>query len=157
VTASPSYRILEALDAAEVQGLLSQSAHRDLAAGEIAVQEGVRNGSLFLIESGSVEVVKRRGEGEEVLAHLGPGNFFGELSVFDPGLASATVRAARPARLRVLEGGPMGSYLTAHPVAAQRLYLAVLSELSRRLRKLDTRLVERIVWVRPGSRSGGEP
>jgi CRP/FNR family cyclic AMP-dependent transcriptional regulator len=152
-----SYRILAQLDPLEVQGILAQAPHRDLTAGETVVREGERNASLFLIESGGVEVLKRTPDAEEVLGHLGAGNFFGELSVFDPGPASATVRAARVTRLRVLEGSRLDSYLTDHPVAARKLYIAVLSELALRLRRLDSKLVEKIVWVRREGPGRNEP
>jgi CRP-like cAMP-binding protein len=143
----PHYRILDDLEPAEAEELLSSAPRRDLAPGEAVVHEGERNASLFLIESGSVEVVKKGAEGDQVLARMSPGNFFGELSVFDPGPASATVVATKASRVRILEGRRLDLLMRSNPVTARKLYAAVLREMGGRLRKLDQKLVERIVWV----------
>lgn len=144
----PSYRILADLEPAEVERLLSGVPSRQLSANECVLHEGDRNASLFLIESGAVEVVKAGASGDQVLAHLGPGNFFGELSIFDPGPASATVRATKTTRVQILDGGWLAGYLSENPVEGRKLYQGILTELARRLRRLDLKLVERIVWVR---------
>jgi NADH dehydrogenase len=69
-------------------------------AGQDIVREGDVGTSLFLIQEGTVEVVKRAPDGSEVrLATLGPGQQFGEVAVFQRVRRTATVRAVSRVRL----------------------------------------------------------
>lgn len=79
--------------------------------GALMVREGTQSTSCFVIVEGSVEVTK----GDRVLARLGPGEFFGEIALFDSGPRTATVRTVndvlaiqlpRPDFLAVVEDNP---------------------------------------------------
>ena len=68
------------------------------------MQEVVRQGDvgsrLYLVCSGKLDVVHRGEDGrEETLAHLGPGDHFGELAVFRGSRRTATVRACTRVQL----------------------------------------------------------
>lgn len=67
------------------------------------VREGEVGRRLFLIEEGEVDVVRESEDGEEHLARLGPGQHFGEVSIFRNVRRTATVRAR--SRVRVLSVG----------------------------------------------------
>jgi cAMP-dependent protein kinase regulator len=72
-------------------------------AGEAILREGERGGGLYIIVLGSVEVTKRTDGGRAVLlATLGEGAYFGEMSLLSSGLALATVTAAGPTELAEL-------------------------------------------------------
>lgn len=69
-------------------------------AGQDIVREGDVGTSLFLIQEGEVEVIKRGEGGTEIqVATLGPGQQFGEVAVFQRVRRTATVRATTSARL----------------------------------------------------------
>jgi NADH dehydrogenase len=68
-------------------------------AGQDIVREGEAGNSLFLIQEGEVEVLRRSTNGNERLAVLGPGQQFGEIAVFRGGRRTATVRAITRVRL----------------------------------------------------------
>jgi len=71
--------------------------------GEILIEEGEEGGSIFIIARGKFKVTCRAGDGrEEVRAHLGPGEFFGEIGYFH-GKRTATVTAVK--KSHVLELG----------------------------------------------------
>lgn len=61
--------------------------------GDIIIAEGEDGETAFLISSGQVEVSIGQGAGAKVVATLGPGEVFGEMSLVEPGPRSATVRA----------------------------------------------------------------
>src|SRR4051812_11236164 len=64
------------------------------AAGEIIVRMGDPGSTLYVVRSGRVNVVRDQESGATVtLASFGPGEFFGELSIFDGEKRSATVIA----------------------------------------------------------------
>jgi CRP-like cAMP-binding protein len=66
--------------------------------GATVVHEGDYSYDFFAIVSGTAEVLK----GEEKVAELGPGDFFGEIGVVERGLRGATVRASSGMRLITL-------------------------------------------------------
>lgn len=94
------------LDAEEVTLLSRAFVMRRYAAGQVIVAEGARFGALCLVYRGEVRVEKRDPESDApvLLAHLGVGGLFGELSYMDEGPASATVRAERDCVVLRLDG-----------------------------------------------------
>ncbi|KAB2886017.1 MAG: cyclic nucleotide-binding domain-containing protein, partial [Kofleriaceae bacterium] len=71
--------------------------------GQAIVRQGDRAGGLYLIVLGAVEVVRKVGERRAVvLATLGEGAYFGEMSLLSGEMASASVIAAGPCELAVL-------------------------------------------------------
>lgn len=67
------------------------------------VRRGERSGFVNLIVSGRLNVLVRDEEGHEaILSMLGPGELFGEMSVLDEGVCSATVKAVSPSVLVVI-------------------------------------------------------
>ncbi len=66
---------------------------RTFSAGETIIRMGESGATMYIIRSGRVEVVLERPTEPIVLASLGPGDFFGELSIFDGEVRSATVTA----------------------------------------------------------------
>jgi putative ABC transport system ATP-binding protein len=72
-----------------------------LAAGEVVFEQGDRGELVYVIESGHVEILRRRSDGTvEVLAELGPGEYFGELGPMLGFPRSATAQASAPTALR---------------------------------------------------------
>ena len=57
------------------------------------VREGDKATCGFLIETGSVEVLLERPDGNRILAVLGPGEIVGEMALVDQSVRSASVRA----------------------------------------------------------------
>jgi len=99
-------------------------------AGKLIVGEGGAGVGFYLILDGKVEVRK----GSKVLATLGKGQFFGEMSVIDGLPRSADVLAVAPTKCWVLVSWSFGGLLKAHPEIA----LPMLKELVKRLRSAQS-------------------
>jgi len=93
----------------------------------IARQGDVANG-LFLVETGTVRVVR---DGRTI-ATLGPGEWFGELAVLDRGVRTASVVADQPATCLAIASWDVERLLSAEPGIA----VALLRTLAARLREL---------------------
>lgn len=74
-------------------------------AGDIVIKEGDAGTEFFIIEAGEVDVLKKIGDRLEVVAVLGPGDFFGEAAVLENRPRNATVRARTDLELTVMGAG----------------------------------------------------
>ena len=93
--------------------------------------------SLFVVVTGQVKVVLIGEDGREViLAVLGQGDFFGEMSLIDDEPRSAHVIAMEDSNLLVLRREDFQTALREHP----RIALGLLRALSRRLRHADDKI-----------------
>lgn len=93
-----SIPLFSGLSKKELRGVARHADEVDVPEGKPLVQEGSRPCEFFAIEAGSVEV--RRDD--EVLAELGPGDFFGETALIERGVRNATVTAVAPSTLMVM-------------------------------------------------------
>ncbi|WP_428264720.1 Stp1/IreP family PP2C-type Ser/Thr phosphatase [Haliangium sp.] len=101
--------------------------------GEIILREGDTGESMYIILDGAADVYKR----EQPINHLGPGDFFGELSLIDEVPRSATVVAGTRMTLLVLDRQPMFALLERIPRTAAKIYWAFLGRMSKLVRQKD--------------------
>jgi CRP-like cAMP-binding protein len=100
---APPASIFSDLSKADLDAIVSTFRRRTFDRGETLVHVGGPGGSVFLIETGRVRISLPGTESREVtLAHMGPGDCFGEMSMLDGEPRSATVTAVEDTV--VLEG-----------------------------------------------------
>jgi CRP-like cAMP-binding protein len=85
--------LFDMLSPPELEILAELSRPRRFATGEVVFHEGDQGDSLFVLARGTVEVVSRRDGKESVFAVLEAPEAFGEMSLIDREVRSATVRA----------------------------------------------------------------
>lgn len=100
----------------------------DVPADRVIARQGEIGSGFFLIAAGSVRVIR---DGE-ILAELGPGDFFGELSVLDGKPRTAQVVSREPTTCLALATWDFEAVVLEQPSVA----LAILRELASRLRDL---------------------
>ena len=107
--------------------------------GKKVVQEGDESQLMYIVLGGELEVTKKRPDGHSVtVALLGPGDWFGEMSLLETFPRSATVRALAPSMLMVMTWDHVQTLLAAQDMEAYAtLLLNISRELSRRLRVAD--------------------
>jgi CRP/FNR family transcriptional regulator, cyclic AMP receptor protein len=94
--------------------------------GRYLAQQGQVGSGLFVVIEGRVRVTR----GDQTLAHLGPGEFVGELSLLDGSPRMAHVVAEEPTRVLALGTGDLLDLVEREPSIA----LAMLRTLAGRLR-----------------------
>ena len=105
--------------------------------GEEIIRQGNVGESMYVVQSGRVEVVLNTEDGgEQHLAFLEAGNFFGEMSVFEKEVRSATVRAAGEARVLKIDKKTLMRRIREDPLLAVNL----LKTMSHRIRVLNAEL-----------------
>jgi CRP-like cAMP-binding protein len=98
------------------------------------VEEGLPGDYMYIIREGRVSVSKLSDDGrEKILEFLEAGDFFGEMSLLDNAPRSASVRALSETRILALSRADFLAVLKRSPV----LSMAVIQELTRRLRQVD--------------------
>ena len=74
-------------------------------AGDVLMTEGSPGDSVQVTLEGEFEITKRSGSSDVVLARRGPGVIFGEMTLLDGSLRTASVRALRDGRVLVISHG----------------------------------------------------
>jgi CRP/FNR family transcriptional regulator, cyclic AMP receptor protein len=114
--------------AAGMERIAERAVEVEFSADHVIARQGEIGTGFFVIVSGGVRVVR---DGS-VIANLGPGDFFGELSVLDGQPRVAQVVADGPTTCLALATWDFEAVVREEPAVA----LAVMRELARRLRDL---------------------
>jgi CRP-like cAMP-binding protein len=120
--------LFRGLDAGQLASVADSATEVDFPAGRVIARQGEIGTGFFIVVDGEVRVVR---DGQTI-ATLGPGEFFGELSVLDRQPRIAQVVAATPTRCLALASWDFEKVLLANP----SLTLAILRELAGRLRNV---------------------
>jgi len=114
----------------EIENLARNADEVDLEAGRMLIEQGQPNHTFFLVLKGEVEVDVRG----LPPVRLGPGDFVGEISMIDPGPATATVVTATPVEALVMSHAQFHNAIKADEQIALRV-LAVMAERLRRVQQ----------------------
>jgi CRP-like cAMP-binding protein len=120
------------ISAESMERLVAVAGEQEFAPGQFIVRQGQVGTGVYVILSGSVRVLR----GSDELARLGPGDFFGELSVIDQKPRYASVEAAEPTEVLALASWDLLALLEkdAH------LGLNMIKGLVARIRQIDEQL-----------------
>lgn len=124
----------------ETLDILAASLPTDrIEAGEMVVEEGDLSTQMFVVVAGELEVIKRGESGGDVrVAVLGPGDWFGEMSIIDVQPRSASVRAVAPTLVVSVTPEHVDNLLYRRDIKDYALFVMnIARELSRRLRVAD--------------------
>jgi CRP/FNR family transcriptional regulator len=120
---------------------------RKLRKGQILFREGDQGEEMFLVREGAILVSKAvTGKVEQVLARFGPGDFFGEMSLFDRAPRSATIQADTDAALLVLDRQALQQMIEQSPRAAAAFFYALVQVFIERLRASGDLVAEVTRW-----------
>jgi CRP-like cAMP-binding protein len=121
-------RLFAGVDADGLDRIADRMTELQVPADRVIVRQGEIGTGFFVIVNGSVRIVR---DGD-TLAHLGPGEFFGELSVLDGRPRIAQVVSDTPTTCLALASWDFEAIVAEQPSVA----LAILRELAGRLREL---------------------
>lgn len=120
---------------------------RALKKGEVLFREGDKGDEMFLICDGTVVVSKPvLGRVEQVLARMGRGEFFGEMSLFDQAPRSATIQAETDTLLLYLDRESLRQFIEISPRAAAAFFFQMVQIFVARLRESGNLVAEVTRW-----------
>ena len=139
--------LFAALDDEASATLMSSMTQTRLERGDVLFNEGDQGDRLYVIREGKVKIVRRSQDGREnLVAILGPGEMFGELSLFDPGPRTMTATAVAETQLLGLGNEDLNGLLQGRPGVAKVL----LAALAQRLRRTNENLADLVFTDVPG-------
>jgi len=132
--AIPLFASLGETDLSDIAGLLIE---RKLPRDAVIFEEGTLGDYMYLIREGQVKVTKMSEDGrEKILEMFGPGDFFGDMSLFDREPRSASIKTTKACVLMALSRHDFLELLRRNPDVSMQ----VIQELSRRLRDADEQI-----------------
>ena len=106
--------------------------------GHVLFHEGDAGDEMYIVQSGTVELLKAIGGETRVLSTLEKGDFFGEMSVLEDVPRSASARAKTDVELVRINGTTFDAMLKSNTEIAVRM----MRKLSRRVREVTAMLEE---------------
>jgi CRP-like cAMP-binding protein len=110
------------------------------ATGDIIFRQGDLGTEMYIIQEGTVEIVKHIGGESHVLSRLDKGDFFGEMAILENVARSADAVATGDVRVLAINGSRFDEMLRKNPEVAVR----IIRKYSQRLREANA-LLERMV------------
>jgi CRP-like cAMP-binding protein len=139
--------LFSALDEEAAIALQKSMVPQTIKRGSTLFQEGDAGDRLYVVTAGKIKLSHSSGDGREsVLAVLGPGDMFGELSLFDPGPRTATASAVTDSAVLGLGNTDLNPWLVGRPEVAQKL----LQALAHRLRRTNEAMSDLVFADVPG-------
>jgi CRP/FNR family transcriptional regulator, cyclic AMP receptor protein len=133
--------LFAALDVEAADALRASMMEIQARRGEVFFEQGEPGDRMFVIMQGKITLSHRADDGREtLLGVLGPGDMFGELSVFDSGIRTAGAVALTDARVLSLTRDQLRSWMMTRPEVAEKL----LQALARRLRRTEDSMADLI-------------
>ena len=136
--------VLQAMDDAALARLAAVLEDRNLADGQSVFAEGEPGDSMYFLMGGRIRVEKltdAAGASRKTLAVLEPGDYFGEMALFDQKPRSASAVADGPARVLGLSKAAFDALLEQEGRAGMSVLFAMIRTSSDRIRRLSTHLV----------------
>jgi CRP-like cAMP-binding protein len=139
--------LFSALDEEAALALQKSMVPQSIKKGNTLFQEGDAGDRLYIVTEGKIKLSHASGDGREsVLMVLGPGDMFGELSLFDPGPRTATAVAVTDSQVLGLGNTDLNPWLAGRPEVAQKL----LQALAHRLRRTNEAMSDLVFADVPG-------
>ncbi|MDA7614362.1 cyclic nucleotide-binding domain-containing protein [Verrucomicrobiales bacterium] len=111
---------------------------------QVLIQEGQDQNCLYFIISGRLHVTTEDEGRRTLLGRLGPGDLVGEVNVFDPQKASATVMGLEFSQVWRMDRAMLDAFTKDSPAAASQLLIHISTQLSQRLRETN----EKVTFIR---------
>lgn len=126
---------------------LFQRFGKEFPKGEVLFREGEAGKEMFVLQSGKIAISKRVRDAEKVLATLGPGEFFGEMSIISNKPRNATATVSEDAKLLVIDPKTFEGMIRGNSEIAVRM----IKKLADRLSEADEQ-IENLLHSDPSSR-----
>lgn len=131
----------------DVERVTAHLALRELAEGQTLFREGEAGNELYILAEGKIAITISLPDGaEQQIAQFSPGDFFGEMSIFDNAPRSATCQALTRSVVFSLSKDAFSDIIAQHPRIALKLMYRMLNVTTQRLRDTSQFVSEMVLW-----------
>jgi CRP/FNR family transcriptional regulator len=139
--------LFDALDEEGTRALRRQMSEVKLSRGDRLFEEGDDGAALYVVLDGKIKLTRAAADGREnLLSVLGPGEMFGELSLFDPRPRTSSASAVTDATVAALAHDALRGLLLERPDVSMHM----LQALARRLRRANDVVADLVFTDVPG-------
>jgi CRP/FNR family cyclic AMP-dependent transcriptional regulator len=133
--------LFHSLSGEQIRKVAGIASHRDVAADQVIFSEGEVGDEMFVVVAGKVRISRRlEGVGEEALAILEPGSYFGEMAMIDDAPRSADARGHSACALAVLKRENLDQLMFIDKDLAYDLLWTLVRTLTARLRETNDKI-----------------
>ncbi|HET9551330.1 MAG TPA: cyclic nucleotide-binding domain-containing protein [Anaeromyxobacteraceae bacterium] len=133
--------LFQTLSSAQLAKIAAIAATRELAGGQVVFREGEAGEEMYVVASGRVRISKMvKGVGEEALAILDAGAYFGEMAMIDDAPRSADALAHTPCAVAVIRREDLDQLMFTDKELAYALLWTFVRTLTVRLREMNDKI-----------------
>lgn len=143
--------LFEGLEESDLDGLLAAARVLVLEPGQTLLREGDPGDEMYVVLEGDLEVSRRHGKVENVVAHRTAREVVGEMALLEQAPRSATVRAATQTRLLGVSREAFDALLSCSPTARSNILRTVVG----RLRSMESAFMQREKVAALGTMAAG--
>jgi CRP/FNR family cyclic AMP-dependent transcriptional regulator len=122
--------LFSSLDSNELESLSARAVTRTYRKNTIVINEGEVGDSMYVVLSGQLKAFLSEDEGKEFIINtIGPGEYFGEMSLFDASQRSASVITTETTQLLVISKASFDDCMSRHPSIAHHIIKGLISKL----------------------------
>lgn len=111
-------------------------------AGTVLIEQGKPHGRLFYIVSGLFHARRSDGQNEMLLGKVPPGEWVGEVDLFDPSNAVCSVVAVEASQYWEIKREDLEDFINNYPSAGIVMLIGIASILGKRIRSLTAKIEE---------------
>lgn len=145
-TTAKEISLFQNLSPSELEAVVSILRRVEIEKDTEVIHQGQPHQSLYLVEKGVLHVRRKAGRSQILLGRIEKGGFFGEVSLFDPGTATASIRSMDKVLLWEIRKEDFDAFLREHPATGCTILRAMMVEMAKRLRRVDQRLTDAVFW-----------
>jgi CRP-like cAMP-binding protein len=138
---------LKELTDEELQGFSAIFTLAEIPPGGKIVEEGKVINSFSIVCKGTVHVRRTVQKKEMLLGRICSGGFFGEINLFDPGVATGSIYAMDKVKIASADYPALHAFMEENTCAGYKIVSALMAEVCRRLRLTNQRFVNSVYWA----------
>ncbi|HID50696.1 MAG TPA: cyclic nucleotide-binding domain-containing protein, partial [Anaerolineae bacterium] len=120
------------LSEADIRALSRAAYGRTCLAGEDICREGEKGATLYVIDSGEVDIIVNADNRQEIIIDsIGPGSYFGEMAFLGDTTRMATIRARQECRLLEIDQDDFMAVASGNPDLLRRLMRQIIGHIQR--------------------------
>lgn len=139
----PAVGLVDSLSTEDRRMLSSYGSFSFLLDGSLVIQQGKPQEFLYFLISGSLHAKSVETGHETLLGTIRSGEWFGEINIFDPSTALATVVAVDQCQIWRISRVELQQFFEHYPAPAFQLTVSIATGLSRRLRGVTAQLIKK--------------